>query len=120
MNDNTPKENEITLTLSKAGEFYIIRLSEKDIEETTFNWNVLVGRNGHIYAHRTEKGKKVYLARSIKERELHELEGDPKRKLVKGESVCHIDGDSLNKTRDNLRIKVSKKLQQERDSLKIS
>jgi hypothetical protein len=120
MTDHTPKENEITLILTKAGATYTFRLSDADEPLTHLNWNIIIGRNGHVYAHRTEKGKKVYLARQIKERELRELEGNPDRVLVKGENVFHKDNDNLNKTRDNLGLKVSKKLQRERDSLNNS
>jgi hypothetical protein len=120
MTDDNANRNEITLTLSKAGKDYTFRLSAADEPLTHLNWNVIIGRNGHVYAHRTEKGKKVYLARQIKERELRDLEKNPNRVLVKGENVFHKDGDNLNKTRDNLGLKVSKKLQRERDSLNNS
>lgn len=111
MDNHTSKENEIILTLTKAGQSYSIHISAEDAIESTFNWNVIVGRNGHVYAHRTEKGKKVYLSRSIMERVLG-------RGLVKGESVCRIVPGSLDRTRDNLRLNTSKKLQHERGTLK--
>jgi len=109
--DDNDKHAEITMNLSKSGVTYTISLSVEDKVETLRNWCVLIGRKGHVYAHRTSKGKKVYLARSIMERVLD-------RPLEKGETVYHKDGNSRNKTRDNLGLKISKKLAKERESLK--
>ena len=107
MSNDTPNENELTMRLTKAGQVYTFRLSKEDEALTRLNWNVLVGRNGHVYAHRSSGGKKLYLGRSIMERILE-------RPLERGESVLHVDGDTTNKTRGNLALKVSKALQAQR------
>lgn len=108
MQNDSAEENELTMRLTKAGRDYEIRVSREDEDLfRLYKWSLLIGRNGHLYLHRTEKKKKIYFSRSVLERKLaHPLE--------KGESCLHLDGNSANKTRDNLGLKLSKALRQTR------
>ena len=115
MSNDTPNENELTMRLTKGGKDYEFLISAQDEDLFhKYKWSLLIGRNGHLYLHRTEKRKKIYFSRSVLERKLAQAEGKEKRPLVKGESCIHIDGRSENKTRSNLALKVSKALQAQR------
>lgn len=118
--NDTPDENELTMKMTRAGMDYDIRISQedKDLFER-YKWSVMIGRNGHIALHRTEKRKKIYFSRSVLERKLAALEGKETRPLEKGETCIHIDGNSANQTRDNLGLKASKALQAQRDAVSI-
>lgn len=114
MTENTAQKEEITRAFTKLDATYTIRISKEDEDLfEQYRWSLMVGRNGHVALHRTEKRKKIYFSRSVLERKLG-------YKLEKGESCVHIDCDSTNKTRDNLALKVSKKLTQARAALKVS
>jgi hypothetical protein len=118
MQNDSAEENELTMRLTKAGQDYEIRISREDEDLfRLYKWSLLIGRNGHLYLHRTEKRKKIYFSRSVLERELAQAEGKETRPLVKGESCIHLDSNSANKTRGNLALKVSKALQAQRSRL---
>ena len=102
MND-TQSDPTLKITLTKrSGETFEIKISPEDEDLSLLRWSALVGRNGQIYAHRTENKKKIYLARCILEQIL-------KRPLEKGESCYHVNGNSRDKTRGNLSIQKPKK-----------
>jgi hypothetical protein len=104
--NDTASSKQLVIPLTKGFQAVI---SVEDIALTQFKWSAMIGRNGRVYAHRSIEGgkKKIYLGRAV-------LEARLGRPLEKGESRLHIDGDSLNNTRENLGIKISKKLAQER------
>lgn len=109
MSNNNPSKGVITINLTKG---YTAIISAENASLESLKWSALVGRNGHVYAHRSIPGrKKEYLGRRV-------LEEILKRELIKGESCTHIDKNSLNNTRENITLKVSKSLQAEREKLK--
>jgi hypothetical protein len=104
--NDTANSKVLVIPLSKGYETVI---STKDAALTQFKWSAMIARNGRVYAHRSIEGgkKKVYLGRAV-------LEAKLEKTLEKGESCVYIDGNSLNNSRENLDIKISKKLAQER------
>lgn len=89
----------------------ITGVDNEDADLAQFNWHAQTDRHGGAYAARTvyppKKGKEILLHRLILERVLG-------RELVKGEFVDHKDGDSLNNSRDNLRVATHKQNAQNR------
>jgi hypothetical protein len=96
MTDDNPSHDTYTIRLTKRnGDIFDILVSADDKDQTDKRWSAMIGRNGRVYAHRTENKQKVYLGPLILFRKLG-------RKLLPGEKCIHINGNSLDYTRDNL------------------
>jgi hypothetical protein len=104
-NDNASSKT-LVIPLTKGFQAVI---SAEDTALTLFKWSAMIARNERVYAHRSIEGgkKKVYLGRAVLEAKLDKL-------LEKGESCVYLDKNPLNNTRENVDIKISKKLAQER------
>ena len=98
------KNDYITIPLSKRGKNagkYEVKISLEDADLSSFNWSVRIGNTLPYAQYGTPKqyGKKCYyhMHRVILERMIG-------RKLKKGEVVDHINHDSLDNRRSNLRV----------------
>ncbi len=97
--DNNNSEETTTITLTKRnGDTITILISKKDEILATHRWSALIGPKGQVYAHRTVDGQKQYLSAVIMARKLG-LEA-----LPKGQRCYHLNGNTRDKTRDNLDI----------------
>lgn len=104
--EDTTVQLELKITLTKRnGETFEILVSPKDWDLAQHHWSAMIGPNGQVYAHRTVDGEKVYLGPIILARKLK----DEGIVFQKGQRCYHIDGDTRNKTRDNLDCRRPKK-----------
>jgi len=71
---------------------HIAKIDDCDADLAAHHWWATRNGRNHVYAQRKVGGKNLYLHRAIGER----LEGD-------GPSIDHINGDTLDNTRANLR-----------------
>lgn len=96
MSDHTPRTIEIQLTQG-----YETLIDELDADLASMRWIASVNRSKCVYAKRifTTNGRRstAYLHRQIYERVLG-------RQLNKHEEIDHIDGNTLNNERANLRV----------------
>ena len=91
----------ITIPLSKTGKYagmYEAIIDEVDKDLALISWHVHIITDSHIYAVRANgRGKNAQLHRIILERKLE-------RKLLSSEHVDHINHNSLDARRQNLRL----------------
>lgn len=88
-----PLFDPITIPLTQG---YSTVIDPVDSDLVNYKWCVQLGANNKAYAKRRVKNKVQFLHHVIFERTFNRL-------LSKGEEVDHIDGDSLNNQRTNLR-----------------
>lgn len=93
MSDNT-----IEIPLTKG---YAAIVDAEDADLAQRRWCALVQKTGNVYAKRAmgfkAKHKTLLLHRVISERMLNRI-------LSKDEQIDHVDGNTLNNTRENLRV----------------